>query len=98
MRKISTSLLLALCLALLAGCPASSPPATGSARFAIALPLAPSDISRVSVLASGDDFSSVSAELVLSQGVWSGQLGHLPAGDNRFFLAQAFDSAGALLF
>ncbi len=98
MKKTSTHLLLALGLALLAGCSASSPN-TGSARFAVSVPQTLSaSISRVSITASAPDFPSTSVELVSSDGVWGGTLGNLPAGPNRTFLAQAFDASGTLLF
>jgi hypothetical protein len=98
MRHISTRLLLALGLALLAGCWASSSD-TGSAQFAISVPQTLSSaISRVSVTASAADFPSVSMDLVSSNGVWGGTLGRLPADSNRSFLAQAFDASGTRLF
>jgi hypothetical protein len=97
MKRISPHLLLALGLALLAGCSASSE--TGSAQLAVSVPQSLSaSISRVSVTASAPDFSSVSVELVSSNGVWGGTLGNLPVGPSRFFLAQAFDASGTRLF
>jgi hypothetical protein len=99
-KKTSTPLLLALALALLAGCSSlSSTSGTGSAWFAVSVPQALSaSISRVSVTASAADFSPLSVELVSSNGVWGGTLGNLPAGPYRSFLAQAFDASGTLLF
>ena len=95
MKKAFPSLLLVLCLSLLAGCADRSH--TGSAQFAVALPqaLAPS-ISRVTVTASAPDFSSLSLDLASSNGAWGGTLGNIPVGTNRSFLAQAFDSSGTL--
>ena len=96
MNKGSTHLLLALALALLAGCSSSG---TGSAQFAVSAPQAlSSSISRVSVTASATDMPSVSMDLVSTNGVWSGFLGSIPTGSHRSFLAQAFDSSGTLLF
>jgi hypothetical protein len=98
MNKLSTHLLVVLCLALLAGCtaPASS---SGSAQFAVSVPQSLSaSVSRVSVTASADDFSSISLELVSSNGSWGGVLGNIPAGSDRSFLAQAFDASNTLLF
>jgi hypothetical protein len=98
MKKTSTLLLLALALALLARCSSSSSD-TGSAQFAVSVPQAlASSISRVSVTASAADFSSVSVELVSTQGVWGGALASIPVGTNRSFLAQAFDASGTQLF
>jgi hypothetical protein len=95
---MSTHLLLALGLALLAGCASSSSP-TGSAQLAVSLPQAlSSSVSRVSVTLSATDFSSLSVDLVSSNGVWGGILGSIPAGANRTFLAQAFDASGTRLF
>ncbi len=105
MRKPFTHLLLALALALLAGCSASSDTGpdsssdTGSAQFAISLRQAlTSSISRVSVTSSAADFPSVTVDLTLHNGVWGGIIGNIPAGSNRSFLAQAFDTSGTLLF
>jgi hypothetical protein len=96
MNKLSAHLLV-LGLALLAGCSSASD--TGLAQFAVSAPLALSaSISRVSVTASAADFSSVSVELVSSNGSWGGVLGNIPVGTNRSFLAQAFDSSNTLLF
>ncbi|WP_164017119.1 Kelch repeat-containing protein [Pyxidicoccus trucidator] len=98
MNRTSTPLLLALSLALLAGC--SAPPSpTGSASLSVSLPQALAfSVSRVSITASAVDLPPVTSELVFTDGVWGGLLGGLPAGDNRAFLAQAFDSAGTRLF
>jgi hypothetical protein len=98
MKQISTHLRLALALTLLAGClPSSSD--TGSAQFAVSVPQAlSSSISRVSLTVTATDFPSFSVDLVFSQGVWGGFLGNIPAGSNRSFLAQAFDSSGTRLF
>jgi N-acetylneuraminic acid mutarotase len=96
MKKTSTSLLLALALALLAGC---SPSDTGSAQLAVSVSQAlTSPISRVSVTASAAEFPSVSVDLVFSHGVWGGFLSNIPAGSHRTFLAQAFDASGTQLF
>jgi hypothetical protein len=98
MNKLSTHLLVVLGLALLAGCTAS-PSTSGSAQFAVSVPQSLStSVSRVSVTASADDFSSISLELVSSNSSWGGLLGNIPAGANRSFLAQAFDSSNTLLF
>jgi hypothetical protein len=96
MKKPSIHLLLAMCLALLAGCSTSD---TGSARFAVSVPQALSaSISRVSITSSAADSASVSVDLVFSNGVWGGFLGHIPAGAHRSFLARAFDASGTRLF
>ncbi|HEX8439841.1 kelch repeat-containing protein [Archangium sp.] len=98
MKRISTRLFLALCLALLASCSAA-PPASGSASFSVSVPQAlAATISRVSVTASALDFASITGELASSDGTWSGTLDNLPAGSNRTFLAKAFDASGTVLF
>jgi N-acetylneuraminic acid mutarotase len=98
MNRTSTPLLLALGLALLAGCSASSS-APGSASFSVFQPQAlSSTVSRVSVTAVASDFPAVSMDLVLANDAWGGRLGQLPPGRNRAFVAQAFDAAGTLLF
>ncbi len=96
MKNTSTPLL-ALCLALLAGCSGSSS-ATGSAQFVVSTPQAlSSTISRITVTASAADFDSRALDLVASEGGWGGQLDKLPPGSDRSFLAQAFDASGTLL-
>ena len=98
MNKACPQLALALVVSLLAGCSASSSDA-GSARFAVSVPQAlASDISRVSVTSSAADIPSVTVDLAPTHGVWGGIIGNIPAGSNRSFLAQAFDSSGTLLF
>jgi hypothetical protein len=98
MKRRFPHLLLALGLAMLAGC-APSPSDTGSAQFAVSVPQALSaSISRVSVTASAADFPSFSVDLASSNGSWGGLLGSLPAGSNRSFQAQAFDSSGTRLY
>ncbi|MDY7230343.1 kelch repeat-containing protein [Hyalangium sp. s54d21] len=57
-----------------------------------------SEISRVNVTSSAPDIPSVSIDLAPSNGVWGGIIGNIPAGSDRAFLAQAFDSSGTLLF
>ncbi|EPX59692.1 High-affinity leucine-specific transport system, periplasmic binding protein LivK [Cystobacter fuscus DSM 2262] len=56
------------------------------------------NISRVSVTSSSADIPSVSVDLALTNGVWGGTIGNIPAGSNRSFHAQAFNTLGALLF
>ena len=98
MKKTSSLLLLALELALLAGCSASSSE-TGSAQLAVLLPRSgASSISRVSVTASAADLPAASVDLASSHGVQSGLLGNIPTGAHRTFLAQAFDAEGHRLF
>ncbi|WP_224371631.1 kelch repeat-containing protein [Hyalangium versicolor] len=98
MKKAFTQFILALTVALLAGCSDSSTD-TGSARFAVSVPQAlSSEISRVSVTSSAADIPSVTVDLAPTQGFWGGIIGNIPAGSNRTFLAQAFDASGTLLF
>ncbi|MDC0707682.1 kelch repeat-containing protein [Stigmatella sp. ncwal1] len=98
MKSLSPPLRLALCLALFAGCAPSSAP--GSAQFAISVPqaLSASDVSRVVLTVSAADMDSLSVEMASSNGSWGGLVGNIPSGSNRFFLAEAFDSSGALRF
>ncbi|RKH35743.1 hypothetical protein D7Y13_06665 [Corallococcus praedator] len=91
-------LLLALALALLAGCSTASSD-TGSMQVTVSVPQALSaSVTRVSVTSSAADFPSVSVDLVSTNGAWGGLLGNIPTGANRSFLAEAFDSSGTLLF
>ena len=97
MKKASASLLLALGLALLAGCSASS--GTGSVQLAVSVPQAlSSSVSRVSVTVSAADQPSVSVDLVFSNGSWGGLMSSLPVGSHRTFLARAFDASGTPLY
>jgi len=102
MRKTHSHLLLALGLALLAGCspaPSSSSNNTGSARFAVSARQAlTADISRITVTTSAADIPSATVDLVLADGVWGGTIGGIPPGPERTFHAQAFDAAGTLRF
>lgn len=98
MTKATSRLLLFLASVLLVSC-SSSPSETGSARFAVSVrqELAAS-ITRVSVTSSAADIPSVTVDLTNIDGVWGGIIGNIPAGTNRSFLAQAFDSSGTKLF
>jgi hypothetical protein len=104
MKNIPTRLMLVLGLALLAGCsPAPSSSAhAGVARLAVSARQALSSnsygISRVTVTSSAADMSPMSVELTLSDDVWGGIIGDIPAGSGRTFQAQAFDSWGTLRF
>ncbi|HEX8698667.1 MAG TPA: kelch repeat-containing protein [Myxococcaceae bacterium] len=98
MKNPFTHLLLALCMALLAGCSASSSGA-GSAQVAVLPPHSgASAISRVSVTASAADMPSVGVDLAPSSSGQRGLLSNIPSGAHRSFLAQAFDASGTLLF
>ncbi|WP_233261808.1 kelch repeat-containing protein [Vitiosangium sp. GDMCC 1.1324] len=87
-----------IAVVLLVGCNDSSSE-TGSARFAVSMRQAlASSVSRVSVTSSAADIPSVTMDLALSNGVWGGIIGNIPAGPHRSFLARAFDASGTLLF
>lgn len=90
---------LALALVLLVGCSSSST-SSGSVQLAASVPqaLSASDVTRVKVTVSAADMSSLSVDLAKSNGSWGGLIGNLPAGSNRSFLAEAFDSSGAKRF
>jgi hypothetical protein len=96
-RLSSLAALLLLCLA---AC--TSPPSqpTGSVQFAASTQqaLSASDITRVTVTVSATDMSSMVVELAKSNGTWGGLIGNIPAGSNRAFLAEAFDSANTKRF
>ncbi|MBM7116094.1 kelch repeat-containing protein [Archangium primigenium] len=96
MTKAPAHLLLVLACVLSASC---GSPDTGSAQFAVSVrqELATA-ISRVSITSSAADFPSITQDLALTAGSWSGTIGNIPAGYNRSFLAQAFDSSGTKLF
>ncbi|HYI01956.1 kelch repeat-containing protein [Hyalangium sp.] len=60
--------------------------------------LSADDVTRVRVTVSAQDMSSLVVELARSNGSWGGLIGNIPTGSNRSFLAEAFDSSGALRF
>ncbi|WNG48106.1 kelch-like protein [Archangium minus] len=103
MSLLRLSAFLPLVLAVLAGCgsppPSSGPAPTGAMRLTVQAPTAvPSDVSRVTVTVSGADMASQSTDLVLTDGVWGGVMGDIPAGSKRTFLAQAFTAASVLRY
>jgi N-acetylneuraminic acid mutarotase len=91
--SLATVLLLGL-----AACSSSQP--QGSVQFAASVPqaLSSSDVTRVKVTVSAADMSSLVVDLAKSNGAWGGLIGNIPAGSNRAFLAEAFDSSGTLRF
>ena len=94
MTRLSPPLLLALGLALVAGC-SPTPSSTGSAQFAVSVPQALSaSITRVSVTSSGADMAPITVELAPTGGVWGGYIGNIPAGTDRTFVAEAFEASG----
>jgi N-acetylneuraminic acid mutarotase len=92
--------LAALLLFCLAACTSSPSQPTGSVQFAASTQqaLSASDITRVKVTVSASDMSSLVVELARSNGSWGGLIGNIPAGSNRSFLAEAFDSSNAKRF
>ncbi len=91
--------LAAALLLCLAAC--TSPPSepTGSVLFAASTQaLSANDITRVKVTVSATDMSSLVVELAKSNGTWGGLIGNIPAGSNRAFLAEAFDSSSTKRF
>jgi N-acetylneuraminic acid mutarotase len=88
---------LLLCLA---ACTSPSSQPTGSVQFAASTQqaLSASDITRVKVTVSAADMSSLVVELAKSNGSWGGLIGNIPAGANRAFLAEAFDSSNTKRF
>ncbi|WP_224360766.1 Kelch repeat-containing protein [Hyalangium versicolor] len=89
--------LLLLCLA---AC--TSPPSqpTGSVQFAASTQqaLTSSEVTRVKVTVSAADMSPLVVELAKSNDSWGGLIGNIPAGSNRAFLAEAFDSSNTKRF
>jgi len=73
---------------------------TGSVHFAATAQqaLSANDATRVKVTVSATDMTSLVVELVKVSGAWGGIIGNIPAGSNRTFLAEAFDSAGTKIF
>jgi N-acetylneuraminic acid mutarotase len=96
-RLPSLAALLLLCLA--ACTPPPSEP-TGSVQLAASLSraLSASDVTRVKVTVSAADMSPLVVELAKSNGTWGGLIGNIPAGSNRAFLTEAFDSSNTLRF
>ncbi|WP_164002354.1 Kelch repeat-containing protein [Pyxidicoccus caerfyrddinensis] len=73
---------------------------TGSAQFLASAQraLSVSDVSRVKLTISSSDMTPLAVELARSNGSWGGLIGNIPAGANRTFLAEAFDSSGTRRF
>jgi hypothetical protein len=95
-RLCSLAALLLLCLA---ACSSPHPQPTGSVQFAASTQaLSANDITRVKVTVSATDMSSLVVELAKSNGSWGGLIGNIPAGSNRSFLAEAFDSSNTQRF
>jgi len=91
--------LAAALLLCLAAC--TSPPSepTGSVQFAASTQaLSASDVTRVKLTISATDMSPLVVELAKSNGTWGGLIGNIPAGSNRAFLAEAFDSSNTQRF
>lgn len=67
---------------------------TGSVQFLASIhqALSANDVTRVTVTVSASDMPSRVVELAKSNAAWGGSIGSLPAGSNRSFLAEAFDS------
>lgn len=98
MYKFEKSVLALTLLALIeVGC---QPQEAGSVQFAVTLEQAlnVSDVTRLTVTSSGPDITSVTVELARTNGTWGGIIGNIPAGPNRSFLAQAFDSRGVRIY
>jgi hypothetical protein len=92
--------LLPLLLATLAACTPDAPQPEGSADIAVsAQALSTSDVARVSLTVSATDISpSLVTNLQSTGGQWRAVLGAIPAGANRTFLAQAFDSSNTKVY
>lgn len=90
--------LAALLLLSLGAC--QSQPQEGSALVvaSVSQALSASDVTRVKVTISSSDMTSMVVELAKSNGTWGGLIGNLPAGTNRTFLAEAFDTSNTLRF
>ena len=93
-----TAVLLSLCL----GC--GSSPGEGGDEGEVHLvstlsqAVSSSDVTSVVVTVTAADMQALTASLVKTNGQWSGTLGKLPAGTNRTFTAEAFNSTGARLY
>jgi hypothetical protein len=100
-RRPSLAAVLLLCLA---ACSSSPPPGAsepqGSVLFAASLQqaLSAEDVTRVKVTVSASDMTSIGVELAKTNNSWGGSINNIPAGLNRSFLAEAFDSSGTLRF
>ncbi|WP_444547804.1 kelch repeat-containing protein [Stigmatella ashevillensis] len=107
MRQTRSSLawlsLTAALLALAAGCGAPPQPeedSTGSAQLfgTLAQAVSSTDVTSVLVTVSAPDMQARTANLVKTNNQWSGTLGKLPAGTDRTFTAEAFNSGGSKLY
>jgi hypothetical protein len=97
---------LLLCLAACTAQPTDSAPPIdsaqpgGSVQFVAYVPqaLTASDVTRIKVTVSAADMASITVDLAKTNGVWGGVIGNIPAGSNRSFLAEAFDSTNTQRF
>ncbi|RYZ44264.1 MAG: kelch-like protein [Myxococcaceae bacterium] len=73
---------------------------SGSVHFAASVQqaLSSQDVTRVTVTLSAEEMPPRVVDLARSNGSWDGLVGDIPAGSNPSFLAEAFDSSGAMRF
>ncbi|HEX8704671.1 MAG TPA: kelch repeat-containing protein [Myxococcaceae bacterium] len=93
---------LLLCLAACTSEPTGEPSAqpTGSVQFAATAQqeLTANDVTRVKLTISATDMTASIVELAKANGTWGGLIGNIPAGTNRTFLAEAYDTGGTKIF
>ncbi|MDC0712640.1 kelch-like protein [Stigmatella sp. ncwal1] len=96
----SLSLWLKLGLIIVIGCQPQPDSPTGTVQFAVSLgqSLSTSDVARMTITSSGPDIPSVTQTLSLTHGKWGGIVTDVPAGVDRSFVVQAFNSGGTLLY
>ena len=78
----------------------TQPDDTGSASLGVSMQaLSADDVDNVTITVSGDNINpDIVRNLHFSQGQWKGIIGGIPAGTDRTFFAQAFDSQDALIY
>ncbi|WP_224372986.1 Kelch repeat-containing protein [Hyalangium versicolor] len=91
---------LAALLLCFAACTSQPSQPTGSVQFAVSAQraLSASDISRVKVTVSSSEMPPIVVELAKSNGIWGDLISNIPAGLDRSFLAEAFDSSNTKRF
>jgi hypothetical protein len=98
LQSLAALLLSSLLLLVLPACGAEEP--QGSARFTATLAqgATSADITTVRLTVSGPGMAALSATLSRTASGWEGQLGNIPVGTGRTFLAEALDAGGTVRF
>ena len=78
----------------------TKPDNTGTAQLGVSVEaLSATDVDKVTITVSGDNINpDIVRDLHFAQGHWKGIIGGIPAGTDRTFFAEAFDSGDNLIY